>query len=125
MSQEHFDKDTAEYVAKVFLDIFEGFKAQAEDRIFKLEQTVEDLEKQIATLVVGYGEQAVFMEALVAQIAFNGEEQQKAFTENLAQARDKMLEVMQDAPSVMGDGYTGTSSAVANLAAEKLSDTDQ
>jgi len=57
---------------------------------------MESLEKQIATLVVGFGEQAVFLEALLAQLSFASEQQQKAFQENVSTARREMLKVMKD-----------------------------
>lgn len=122
---DHFDEGTANYVAEIFKDIVVGFKDQFDQRISLLESTLENLEKQIATLVVGYGEQAVFMEALVAQLAFATEDHQKAFTDNLAAARKKMLEVMQDASTVVANDNPNIGSAIADVAGEKLSDTDQ
>ena len=41
-------------------------------------QNIEAFEKQIATLVIGFGVQAVFLEALLAQLSFATEDEQKA-----------------------------------------------
>lgn len=68
----------------------------AVERFAELDSKIESMEKQIATLVVGFGEQAVFLEALLAQIAFATEEEQKTFQANVNQARKEMLKVMQD-----------------------------
>lgn len=91
------DQMTIEFITRLFQDTLKGIHAQVEDRIQKLEETVESLEKQIATLVLGYGEQAVFMEALVAQLAFASDEARKAFQQDVTQARKDMLEVMNGA----------------------------
>lgn len=67
-----------------------------DSRFKEIDNKFESFEKQIATLVVGFGEQAVFLEALLAQISFATEDQQKVFQDNVSQARREMLKVMQD-----------------------------
>lgn len=89
----------------------------------ELETRVEAMEKQIATLVLAYGEQAVFMEALIGQIAFSSEEAQKSFHETLQNARKSMLEVMKDgSQNLVAGSDKNIGEAVGNLASEKLSD---
>jgi hypothetical protein len=89
----------------------------------ELETKVEDVEKQVATLVLAYGEQAVFMEALIAQIAFSSEEAQKSFHDTLREARKSMLEVMKDGSKAFVAGSEADlGEAIGNLASEKLSD---
>jgi hypothetical protein len=89
----------------------------------ELETKVEDVEKQVATLVLAYGEQAVFMEALIAQIAFSSEEAQKSFHDTLKEARKSMLEVMKDGSKAFVAGSEADlGEAIGNLASEKLSD---
>jgi len=91
-----------------------------------IEQRVEAVEKQIATLVLAYGEQAVFMEALIGQIAFSTVEAQKSFRDTLKEARKSMLEVMQDGTqSFVADGDKKIGQAIADVVAEKLSDLGQ
>jgi hypothetical protein len=77
-------------------DIFISFSRLTDSKFAEFDKKIESLEKQIATLVVGFGEQAVFLEALLAQISFASEEQQKAFQENVTNARREMLKVMKD-----------------------------
>lgn len=81
-----------EYFESIILSLTE----HSSTRFSELENKIESMEKQIATLVIGFGEQAVFLEALLAQIAFASEEQQKSFQNNVNQARREMLKVMQD-----------------------------
>jgi len=91
-----------------------------------IEQRVEAVEKQVATLVLAYGEQAVFMEALIGQISFSTAEAQKSFRETLKEARKSMLEVMQNgAQSFVADSDKKVGQAIADVVAEKLSDFDQ
>jgi hypothetical protein len=67
-----------------------------DERFEEVDKKVEGFEKQIATLVIGFGEQAVFLEALLAQLSFASEEQQKTFQTNVGEARKQMLKVMKD-----------------------------
>ena len=124
-SNEYLDKTTAEFLTKFFQDIINGLAAQVEDRLKNLETSLEAIEKQVATLVLSYGEQAVFTEALVGQLAFATDEARKAFHETLQQSRKQMLEVMQNASKgILADENPRVASAVNNLASEKLSDTN-
>lgn len=89
----------------------------------ELETRVEAMEKQIATLVLAYGEQAVFMEALIGQIAFSSEEAQKSFHETLKNARKSMLEVMKDgSQDLVAGSDKNLGEAIVDMASEKLSD---
>lgn len=117
---------TVELFTKLFHDSFTGLYAQVQDRFEKLEKAVEDIEKQMATLVLGYGEQAVFMEALVAQIAFATAEARAKFHDDINAARKSMLEVMRDASdSFLADDHENLAAALGDMAEQKLSDTTQ
>lgn len=95
-------------------------------KFHELEQKIENVEKQVATLVLAYGEQAVFMEALIGQIAFSTEEAQKSFHQTLKEARISMLEVMKDgSETFMARSDQDLGEALNNLASEKLSDSSQ
>jgi len=124
-SSEYLDKTTADFLTKFFQDIINGLAVQIEDRLKTVETAIEGIEKQVATLVLSYGEQAVFTEALVGQIAFATDEARKAFHETLQQSRKQMLEVMQNASKgILADENPRVASAVNNLATEKLFDTN-
>ena len=124
-NNEHLDQHTAEFMTKFFEDLIASIVASTEDRLRSLENALESVEKQIATLVVSFGEQAVFTEALVAQLAFASDEARQSFHDTLSQSRKQMLEVMQDASkSIVADENPRVASALTNLATEKLSNTD-
>jgi len=92
-------------------------------KFHELEEKIESIEKQVATLVLAYGEQAVFMEALIGQIAFSTQEAQSSFHETLKQARKSMLEVMKDgSEAFMAGSDKNVGESINNLATEKLSD---
>lgn len=96
------------------------------DKYGELEFRMEALEKQIATLVLAYGEQAVFMEALVGQIAFASSEAQGNFHNVLKEARKSMLEVMKDASgNFVEPGDKNVGDALGDLVTEKLSNVDK
>ena len=125
MTQPSIDEATAEFITKLFQQVAQGIYAQLADKVATLEQSVESMEKQIATLVVGYGEQAVFMEALVAQIAFASNEARSQFYEDIKNGRKEMLEVMQNASkTILADTDPNIAAAVADVANTKLSNSD-
>lgn len=125
MTESTIDAATAEFITKLFQDVAQGIYTQIVDKVATLEQTVESLEKQLATLVVGYGEQAVFMEALVAQIAFASDQARSQFYEDVKSARREMLEVMQNASkTILADSDPNLASTVADVVSSKLSDSD-
>ena len=122
---EHLDKHTAEFMTKFFQDIIGGLASQVEDRLLVLEGSIEAIEKQIATLIISYGEQAVFTEALVGQMAFASDEARKTFHQALNESRKNMLEVMHNASKgLLADENPGVASALTDMVTEKLSDTD-
>lgn len=119
------DENMLEAVGKLFEDFLTGLGSQLTAKVKELEEHIEALEKQIATLIVGYGEQAVFMEALVAQISFATVEERNAFNKNVSDGRKEMLKVMQDASNTnMATEYPETAAALTNLVEEQLSDTN-
>jgi len=119
------DENMLEAVGKLFEDFLTGLGSQLTAKVKELETEIEALEKQIATLIVGYGEQAVFMEALVAQISFASIEEREAFNKNVSDGRKEMLKVMQDATDTnLATEHPETAAALADLVEEQLSDTD-
>jgi hypothetical protein len=94
-NDSHVDSD-GQNLKRYIEDIFISFSRLTDSKFDDLDKKIESLEKQIATLVVGFGEQAVFLEALLAQLSFASEEQQKAFQNNVSHARREMLKVMKD-----------------------------
>lgn len=94
-----------------------------EERLNDYEIRLEQIEKQIATLVVGFGEQAVFMEALIGQVAFSTEEAKKAFNSSLSDSRKQMLQIMREgADDFLGTTDPNLASAIEDLAIQKLLD---
>lgn len=124
-NQSTYDAFTAEFFTKLFQDTMAGVQAQLIERVVSVEESIEKIEKQLATLILGYGEQAVFMEALVAQMAFATEEARKTFQNDVTSARKQMLEVMQGAAKgFMADEDPDLAAALADMVDSELSDTD-
>ena len=126
MSTEHFYESDDNTFKKIIEDIIVATNTQNQIRFTEFEQKIEKVEQQLATLVLAYGETAVFLEALVGQIAFASTEAQKSFHDNLSQSRKSMLEVMQGA----ADGFLGNENPIAgatisDLVEKKLSETDK
>ena len=117
--------DSVSSLRKDMEQLFVLVSDRFESRLQEVEQAIEDVEKQIATLIIGYGEQAVFMEALIAQINFASPEAQKAFTANVSENRRRMFQAMKEgAPGILGPENEDLASAITNLADQKLSDTN-
>ena len=116
------DPATAEFFTRLFQDTINGLAAQVVDRIQKLEEDIEAMEKRVATLVLGYGEQAVFMEALVAQLAFASNEARQQFQEDVSRARKQMLEVMDSASKgFLAEQDEDLAAAIADVVSEQSS----
>jgi hypothetical protein len=111
---------------KDFLEsVLVSINAQNQVRFSELEEKIEKIEQQIATLTLAYGETAVFLEALVGQLAFASEDQQKNFHSTLSESRKSMLEVMQSAAQgFLGDESPVIGSTLSDLAEQKLTETD-
>jgi hypothetical protein len=118
---------TLESLSNQTQEIIIALSARIEARFQDMEQVIEKLEKQIATLILGFGEQAVNMEGLLAQIRFSTPDAQKAFMDTIAHSRKQMLQVMKEgAGGLLAGESPGVASALEDLVAEKLSDgTDQ
>lgn len=120
------DKDPISSLRDEIQEIIFHMSNKIQGRLEELEKAVEDIEKQIATLVIGYGEQAIFMEALIAQINFASPEAQKAFTANVSENRKKMFQIMKEgAPGILGPENKDLATAITDLADQKLSDSSQ
>jgi polyhydroxyalkanoate synthesis regulator phasin len=114
------DNDTLQATLNTMLDTL---NKTVQSSFSDLDNRVESLEKQMATLVLAYGEQAVFMEALISQISFASEQAQQSFHETLKEARKSMLEVMKDgAQNLVAPSDPVVGQAIVNMASEKLSD---
>ena len=104
-------------------DIFISFSRLTDSKFAEFDKKLESLEKQIATLVVGFGEQAVFLEALLAQLSFASDEEQKAFQQNVATARREMFKVMKDgSETLVAREDERLASAITNVVDSKSSD---
>lgn len=119
------DQQTVEFLTKLFQDSIVLMRADLDSRITELENNLESAEKQIATLVVGYGEQAVFMEALIGQLVFATDEERKNFNDNLATARKEMLGVMSNASrTFLADTDQRLAESITELVDNQSSDSD-
>ena len=104
-------------------DIFISFSRLTDSKFAEFDKKLESLEKQIATLVVGFGEQAVFLEALLAQLSFASDEEQKAFQQNVATARREMFKVMKDgSETLVAREDERLASAITDVVDSKSSD---
>lgn len=124
-NNKDLDQNTIDTVTAIFQEVVGNSLNLISDKISEIDQRVESLEKQFADLIIGYGEQAVFMEALVAQLAFATDDQRAAFNNSLSEARQKMIEVMRDVSATdLASENPNVASAVEDLAQQKLLDTD-
>lgn len=114
------DNNTLEATLNTMLDTL---NKTVQSSFSDLNNRVESLEKQMATLVLAYGEQAVFMEALISQISFASEHAQQSFHQTLKEARKSMLEVMKNgAEDFVAPSDPVVGEAIINMASQKLSD---
>lgn len=132
MSDDNFTPNNSDDTASVsdgaelkryIEDIFISFSRLTDSKFAEFDKKLESLEKQIATLVVGFGEQAVFLEALLAQLSFASDEEQKAFQQNVATARREMFKVMKDgSETLVAREDERLASAITDVVDSKSSD---
>lgn len=107
------------YVETIIVSVVETLST----RLHEVDKKIEGFEKQIATLVIGFGEQAVFLEALLAQLSFSTEEEQKTFQNNVNSARKEMLKVMKDgSQTLVARENEDLASAIEDVVNSKSSD---
>jgi len=85
-----------EFLRKSVNDIVMALAAQFDNKLEKIDQTMQAYEEQIAILSTGFAEQAVFIEALLAQLNFASEESKKLFHDSIQEARQKMFKIMKE-----------------------------
>jgi hypothetical protein len=113
-----------EELKRLLNELVIGLAAKFDEKINQIEKTMEDYEKQSATLIVGFGEQAVFLEALMGQLQFATSEAQKDFHDTLNNSRKQMLNIMKDgARDLVADENEGLASAIEDVVDSKSTDT--
>ena len=126
MSQDsvYIPETELELLRKSFNEVIIALAAKFDSKLDELDKTMESYEKQMAVLATGFAEQAVFIEALIAQVQFASSEERKSFHDSVAEARKKMFEIMKEgANGVVADDNPRLASAIKDVVNSKSSDT--
>ncbi len=127
MSQEnitYIPETELETIRKSFNEVIIALAAKFDSKLEEFDKTMESYEKQLAVLATGFAEQAVFIEALIAQIGFASPDERKLFHDNVSEARKKMFEIMKEgANGVVADDNPRLASAIEDVVDSKSSDT--
>ncbi len=116
-------EDSLDSIREEIQSIIISFAAKVDERIQHIESNIESIEKQIATLIIGFGEQAVNMDGLLANLNYASPEAQEAFMKTIAESRKRMLETMKaGANDLLARESQGVASALEDLAEQQLSD---
>jgi len=126
MSQEnitYIPETELEAVRKSFNEVIIALAAKFDSKLEEFDKTMESYEKQLAVLATGFAEQAVFIEALIAQVGFASPDERKLFHDNVSEARKKMFEIMKEgANGVVADDNPRLASAIEDVVDSKSSD---
>jgi hypothetical protein len=107
-------------------EVLMALATKLEERVSDYETKLENIEKQIATLIIGFGEQAVFIDALIAQMSFSSKEAQEAFHDTVNDARKQMLAIMKEgADGLLGSSDPDLATAITSMADEQLSNSSE
>lgn len=113
-----------EFLRKSVNDIVMALAAQFDNKLEKIDQTMQAYEEQIAILSTGFAEQAVFIEALLAQLNFASEESKKLFHDSIQEARQKMFKIMKEgANGIVAEQNPRLASAIEDVVDSKSADT--
>lgn len=126
MSQENFyvPETEIEVLRKSFNDVVVALAAQFDTKLNQLDKTMEAYEKQLAVLATGFAEQAVFIEALIAQIQFSTVDERKSFHESVSEARKKMFDIMKEGVNgTVADDNPRLAAAIEDVVNTKSADT--
>jgi len=126
MSQENIyvPETEIEVLRKSFNDVVVALAAQFDTKLNQLDKTMEAYEKQLAVLATGFAEQAVFIEALIAQIQFSTVDERKSFHESVSEARKKMFDIMKEGVNgTVADDNPRLASAIEDVVNTKSADT--
>lgn len=126
MSQENIyvPETEIEVLRKSFNDVIVALAAQFDTKLNQLDKTMEAYEKQLAVLATGFAEQAVFIEALIAQIQFSTVDERKSFHESVSEARKKMFDIMKEGVNgTVADDNPRLASAIEDVVNTKSADT--
>jgi len=125
MSQEniYIPETEIEVLRRSFNDVIVALAAQFDTKIDQLDKTMESYEKQLAVLATGFAEQAVFIEALIAQIQFSSVDERKSFHDNVSEARKKMFEIMKEGVNgTVADDNPRLAAAIEDVVDSKSAD---
>ena len=115
-----------EFLRKSVNDIVMALAAQFDNKLEKIDQTMQAYEEQIAILSTGFAEQAVFIEALLAQLNFASEESKKLFHDSIQEARQKMFKIMKEgANGIVAEQNPRLASALEDVVDSKSADTTE
>jgi len=115
-----------EFLRKSVNDIVMALAAQFDNKLEKIDQTMQAYEEQIAILSTGFAEQAVFIEALLAQLNFASEESKKLFHDSIQEARQKMFKIMKEgANGIVAEQNSRLASAIEDVVDSKSVDTTE
>jgi archaellum component FlaC len=95
---------------------FESFERYFEGQVKLVEARVEAIDKQIATLVVGYAEQAIFIDALMSQLEDESIDKQNAFKAKVQELRKEMMSVLDYTSDVLENRVTDLGESVEDMA---------
>lgn len=126
MSQDdvYIPETELETLRKSFNEVIIALAAKFDAKLDELDKTMESYEKQLAVLATGFAEQAVFIEALIAQIQFASTDERKSFHDTVSEARKKMFEIMKEgANGVIADDNPRLASAIEDVVDSKSADT--
>lgn len=113
-----------ESVRKSFNEVIIALAAQFDSKLAEIDKTMESYEKQLAVMATGFAEQAVFIEALIAQVQFSTDEERKSFHDSVSTARKKMFDIMKEgANGIVADDNPRLASAIEDVVDSKLFDT--
>lgn len=112
-----------EVLKKSFNDVIIALAAKFDSKLDEFDRVMESYEKQLAVLATGFAEQAVFIEALIAQLTFASVDERTTFHSNVSEARKKMFEIMKEgANGIVADDNPRLASALEDVVDSKSTD---
>ena len=107
------DLDHVKNITSRYVEMIEQLINQ---RLDLMDKTIESLERQLATLAVAFGEQAVVLESLVGQLQYASPEEREIFHNTIKEKRQDMIDALKEGADVFSGEDPSIAAAVERLA---------
>jgi len=100
-----------------------NFAKNTASRFTEIEERLEEADKVVSALAMGYAEMAVILDAVIAHVGTKSPDERKAFLESIESGRKQMLGVFSEYANVVERTDPRTASTIQDMVKEQQTPT--